>query len=165
MGMVHLVFGSQGAGKSTYSRRLAEQSRGVRFSMDDWMIQLFGPDSPKPLNLGWVMERVQRCEERIWATASEVAQSGGVVVLDLTFMKIEDRSRFVGLAEVIGIPVQTHYVDAPHNLRRSRVLARNVEKGETFSFEVTPAMFDFMEKEFERPTEAELSRAIVFNSN
>lgn len=38
-------------------------------------------------------------------------------------------------------------------------MSRNQEKGETFSFEVTPMMFDFMEKVFLRPTEDELKLA------
>lgn len=49
-------------------------------------------------------------------------------------------------------------------MRRHRVLDRNSDKGETFSFEVTPIMFDFMEKEFEAPREAELVNATVFST-
>ena len=48
-----------------------------------------------------------------------------------------------------------HIVDAPHDLRRRRVLDRNATRGDTFAFEVTPEMFDFMESRFERPTESE----------
>ncbi len=164
MGTVHVVFGPQGAGKSTYSRHLASEIRGVRFSIDEWMAHLYGSDMPKPLNFAWIMERVRRCEKRIWATASEFAQSGGNVVLDLGFMKVESRREFVCLAQACALPVQLHFIDAPHDIRKGRVLARNSEKGETFSFEVTPAMFDFMEKEFQRPTDIELSTAIVPNS-
>lgn len=38
---------------------------------------------------------------------------------------------------------------------------RNIEKGETYSFEVTSMMFDFMEKEFQRPTDEELEHAVI----
>ena len=161
---VHIVFGEQGAGKTTYARELADESRGTRFSIDDWMGELFGPDLTKPLNIAWIMERVQRCERRIWATAAEVVKRGGTAVLDLGFMKVGDRSRFVSLAETEGLPVQLHFVSAPHALRRSRVISRNQSKGDTFAFEVTPAMFDFMEKQFESPTDAERSKTIVFRS-
>ena len=161
MGTVYIVFGPQGAGKTTYSIRLADETRAVHFSIDDWMNQLFGPDLPKPLNFGWIMERVRRCESRIWATASEIARAGGNVVLDLGFMKTDSRTQFRNQAEELDLPCQLHFIDAPHDVRRSRVLARNSEKGETFTFEVTPGMFDFMEKEFERPTDDELSIAIV----
>ena len=165
MGTIHIVFGPQGSGKTTYSLRLADETRAVHFSIDDWMNQLFGPDLPKPLNFGWIMERVRRCESRIWATASEIARTSGNVVLDLGFMKIDSRTQFRNQAEELDLPCQLHFVDAPHDVRRSRVLARNSEKGETFTFEVTPGMFDFMEKEFERPTDDELSIALVSTSD
>jgi predicted kinase len=164
MSTAHLVFGPQGAGKTTYARQLAERTKGTRFSIDDWMGELYGPDLPKPLNFPWIMERVQRCESRIWSTAAEIVQRGGNVVLDLGFMKVKDRSRFVALAEAKALPLQMHFVTAPHELRRNRVLLRNSIKGETFSFEVTPGMFDFMEMQFEQPTDAELAKSIAFSS-
>lgn len=161
---IHLVFGPQGAGKSTYSLELAQRIGGIRFSIDDWMGELYGPDLPKPLNVAWIMERVARCERRIWTTASAVARGGGSVVLDLGFMKVRNRSEFVALAAANQHPVQLHVVTAPRDVRRSRVINRNAGKGRTFSFEVTPSMFDYMEKEFEPPTEPELATAIVFDS-
>ena len=161
---VHIVFGSQGAGKTTYSRQLAIDTKGTRFSIDEWMSELFGPDLPKPMSLPWIMDRVQRCESRIWFTAAETVVRGGCAVLDLGFMRVSDRSRFISMAEAKGLPVQLHYVNAPHGVRRTRVVSRNANKGETFAFEVTPAMFDFMERQFELPTEAELARSIAHES-
>lgn len=161
MNNVHIVFGSQGAGKSTYARQLARQVNGVHFSIDEWMWKLYGPDLPQPMNMPWVMERVGRCEKRIWDTARQVAACGVSVVLDLGFMKAKDRERFTALAKEEGLSAQLHYVDAPYAVRLKRVTERNLRKGETFSFEVSPAMFDVMEKEFEAPTEEELSEAVV----
>lgn len=161
MGTIHLVLGPQGAGKSTYSRQLAEQEGAVRFSIDDWMQSLFGPDLPKTMSFSWIMERVQRCEAQIWATAAQISQASGSVVLDLGFTKVESRKNFRRLAADIGADVQLHVVDAPYAVRKDRVMARNLDKGETFSFEVTPMMFDFMEKEYQRPTEEELALARV----
>lgn len=40
---IHLICGSTGAGKTTYSARLSEQTGAVSFSIDDWMVTLFGP--------------------------------------------------------------------------------------------------------------------------
>lgn len=165
MAVVHIVFGPQGAGKSTYARTLAASSGGTRFSIDEWMAQLYGPDLPSPIELNWLMERVQRCERQIWGTAEQIAKNGGNVVLDLGFMKARNRSAFTERAREAGISSELHFVTAPHDIRRGRVLTRNSEKGETFSFEVSPAMFDFMEKEFEAPTDPELASATVFNSH
>jgi predicted kinase len=164
MATVHIVFGQQGAGKTTYSRTLADQEQGVRFSIDDWMGELYGPDLPNPMSAPWIMERVQRCERIVWAVASDVVQRGGNVILDLGFMKVSDRFRFIEQANAKNLSVRTHFVTAPLEIRRNRVLSRNVSKDDTFSFEVTPAMFDFMEVQFEAPTDSELSTCIVFSA-
>jgi len=164
MSTIHIVFGEQGAGKTTYSRQLADKVQGTSFSIDDWMGGLFGPDLPKPLNFSWIMERVKRCEDRIWITAADIAKNGGNVILDLGFMKIKDRVRFISLAEDNGLEVQLHFVTAPHDLRRNRVVSRNETRSETFAFEVTPQMFDFMESQFEPPNSDELSKSVVSSS-
>jgi predicted kinase len=165
MAEIHIVFGPQGAGKSSYARTLAAACAGTRFSIDEWMAQLYGPDLPDPIDLSWIMERVQRCERQIWRTAEQVAKNGGDVVLDLGFMKAANRAAFSEQATEAGVPSRLHYVTAPHDIRRSRVMRRNSEKGETFSFEVSPAMFDFMEAQFEAPTNLELASATVFDSH
>lgn len=164
MGVVHLVFGPQGAGKSTFARELSDSVAGVRFSIDEWMGDLYVPDAPKPLRLDWVMARVQRCEHRIWAVASEVAKRGADVILDLGFMKTASRAAFQQLAEREGLAVQMHFVTAPLATRRSRVATRNLEKGTTYSFEVTPAMFGVMEHAFEEPGEHELALCKVMHT-
>ena len=128
------------------------------------MGSLFGPDLPEPMDFSWIMERVQRCERRIWATASEIVRRGGTAILDPGFMKMSDRARFVSLCASKGLPVQLHFVTAPRELRRARVASRNSNQGDTFAFEVTPAMFDFMERQFEAPTQVELSKAVAFDS-
>lgn len=164
MKTIHVVFGPQGAGKSTYARNLAATTNGVRFSIDDWMSQLYGPDLPVPMNFAWIMQRVQRCEKRIWLCAEEIARTGGSMVLDLGFMKVNSRSLALAWAAANGCLANLHFVNAPHDIRRGRVLGRNAEKGDTFSFVVTEPMFDFIEREFESPTEQELANAVVFNS-
>jgi predicted kinase len=161
MGTIHLVLGPQGAGKSTYARKLAKQEHAVRFSIDEWMQQLFGPDVPKAMSLSWIMDRVQRCEAQIWAMATQVCMNNGSVILDLGFTKIESRRNFRALAATIDADVQLHVLEAPYAARKERVVNRNIEKGETYSFEVTPMMFDFMEKEFQHPTDEELEHAII----
>ncbi len=161
MSKIHIVFGPQGAGKSTYSKSLSEEVNGVHFSIDEWMWKLFGEDLPKPMNFEWIMARVDRCEKQIWSASEKISRCGCDVVLDLGFTTLAKRELFKTLAEDQNISTQLHYVDAPHSIRRRRVLERNIEKGETFSFEVTPEMFDFMETQFESPTAKELIEAII----
>jgi len=164
MNTIHIVFGPQGAGKTTYSKKLAAKINGIHFSIDDWMWKLYGDDLPKTMNLKWIMERVERCEKQIWSLTKNISQSGSEVILDLGFTKLAKRKKFLELSKENKIPTQLHILNAPHDLRRQRVLDRNINKGETFSFEVTPGMFDFMEKEFDRPIDSELDNAIVIDT-
>ena len=164
MSTVHLVFGPQGAGKSTYAATLTEAHGAVSFSIDAWMAELFGPDLPQTNLMPWVMQRVARCEARIWHSAQAVALRGVTVVLDLGFMKAASRQRFSELAEQAGLQVQRHYIHADMSTRRERVAARNSERGATFAFEVTPVMFAAMEGQFEVPDNNELIGAITLRT-
>ncbi|HEX5737195.1 MAG TPA: ATP-binding protein [Hydrogenophaga sp.] len=164
MSTVHIVYGPQGAGKSTYALALCERERAMRLSIDAWMAELFGPDVPQQGTMGWIMTRVARCESRIWQTAREVAQKGLPVVLDLGFMRANDRARFASLAAQEGLPVQRHFVSADAGVRRARVRERNQVRGATFAFEVTPAMFDAMDPHFEAPSTEELAASFVHST-
>jgi len=158
---LHIVFGPSGAGKSTYAKALARSTPAVHFAIDEWMARLFAPDMPEPLEFDWMMARVERCETMIWATAAGVLAAGGSGVLDLGLMRKVDRARVVEIAEACELPYQLHFVTAPQEVRRQRVLERNQVKGETFAFEVTPEMFDFTEGVFEAPEGDELARCVV----
>ena len=164
MSKIHIVYGEQGAGKTTYAQQLADKEKATTFSIDEWMAELYTPDLPQPLDFTWIMERVKRCENRIGMIAIDIATNGGTVVLDLGFMKIEDRARFRSLARDNGLAVQLHFVTAARHLRRQRVLSRNNIKGETFSFGVSPQMFDFMETQFESPTSEESGLSIFVDT-
>ena len=164
MKTVHIVFGTQGAGKSTYSKALAAKVNGVHLSIDDWMWELFGSDLPKPIDIAWLMERLGRCENRIWKTTMQIVACGTNVILDLGFMKVKNRNTFLDLASQHQMLTQLHYVDAPYETRLKRVMERNNAKGKTFSFEVSAAAFNYMEQQFEKPSEVELQRAVIVDT-
>lgn len=158
MQSVHMVFGPLGAGKSTFARQLNTKVTGVRFSIDEWMHGLYGPDLPTPMSLAWISARVQRCEAQMWEMSLQVLEAGRDVVLDQGFMTEADRTRIRLLAGKAGYPVSSYFIDAVPQLRRERVMRRNIDKGETYAFEVTGVMFDFMESRFERPSPQELEQ-------
>lgn len=157
--VVHLVAGSTGAGKTTYAIALAEKARAMRFSIDEWMGQLFWMDSPQPIRYDWAIERVARCEDAIFANVRRLAALGIPSVLDLGFTKAEQRGKFYRLARAHGIPVVLHFLDIPAEERWRRVIERNRGKGETFAMEVDRGMFEFMEGLWEPPSDEEIEAA------
>jgi predicted kinase len=153
---IHFVAGRIGAGKTTFARDLADRVGGVSFSIDEWMLALFGADLPTPLAPEWVFTRVKRCNERIMKTALLIAALGLDVVLDLGFTRAEDRSVAADVARAAGLKAKLHWLDVPAAERWARVEARNTERGSTYSFTITRQMFDFMEARVEEPDEEEI---------
>lgn len=151
----HLVCGRIGAGKTTYSNALADSVNGIRFSIDEWMAALFAEDTPTPIDMVWVMERVGRCQRQILATALQVASRKGGVVLDLGFTTKIHRVATAGLISDAGYSSRLHYLDVPAQERWRRVECRNASRSSGYSFQISPAMFDYMEAHFEVPDEAE----------
>src|SRR5437764_9092877 len=101
----HLVCGPIGAGKTTYSLALTERLKGIHFSIDEWMVGLFGKDQPKTIQFDWVVERVGRCEQQIGQLATQCARAGVAAVLDLSFLRMRDRTKFAAIAERAGCSV------------------------------------------------------------
>src|SRR5450759_1489811 len=111
--------------------------------------------------MDWVISRVARCQSRIWTTCLRILATGTEVVLELGLLRESDRDRMQSMVEEAGHKASFSFVDADREVRKQRVLHRNMEKGDTYSFDVTPAMFDAMERYFERPSQAELARSLV----
>jgi predicted kinase len=153
----HLVCGPIGAGKTTYSLALTQRLNGVHFSIDEWMVALFGKDQPKTIQFDWVVERVARCQQQIGQVASQCARAGIAPVLDLSFLQVRDRAKFAEIAEQAGCSVSLHVLDIPAAERWNRVKLRNETRGETFALPISKPIFDFFEKIWERPTPAEMS--------
>jgi len=162
---LHVVFGPCGAGKTTYAHALAQRESAVPFVLDEWGARLFGPDVSGPIEFGWMVERLGRCQALIWSTADAVLAAGAPVVLDIGAMRRVDRERIREIAETKTLSLQWHFVDAPQEVRRARVARRNATRGETFVAEVTPEMFAMLENIYEAPAPAELEGAVLGESN
>jgi predicted kinase len=154
----HIICGSTGAGKSTYSKLLADEIGGIHLAIDEWMVALFWKDSPDPIGFEWAMERVNRCEVQIASVARQCVARGLPAILDLGFTKAAHRQKFADIAKASGTDVALHFLDVPADVRWTRVQQRNVQKGETFSLEVDRDMFDFVEGMWEAPDDQEVLR-------
>jgi predicted kinase len=162
--MIHLIVGNTGAGKTTYSIKLKEQLRAVRFSIDQWNKTLFLPDKKESDGLDWFLERIERSEKMMMELILQLENSGVDSILDLGLSKYEHREKFRTFARENGIETKLHFLDIDKDTRLRRVQNRNIEKGETFEFEVSQEDFDFMEGYFESPGKEELKGAEIIKS-
>lgn len=159
-----LVCGSTGAGKTTYSISFAKEIDAVKFSIDPWMQTLFSKDM-KSLDYSWMMERVNRCYEQIWDVSKQILMLGGNVILDLGFTTKAQRDIFTDKGSELGIASEVHYLEVAIDVRKQRVKQRNDTKDpELYAFEVTDAMFNFMELKFEIPDAEELINGCIINA-
>ena len=156
MAKAYLICGSTGAGKSTFAKKLSEEFEAQVYSIDEWMKGLFWSDSPKTEVFSWALERVKRCEDLILTLAQRQLVRSQSVVLDLGFTTRQQRQRVFEKLQGSGHVFELIYLEVPAEVRRQRVQYRNLNRGETFAFEVSEQMFDFVETLFEAPTAEEL---------
>jgi len=157
MTMVHLICGSTGAGKTSYALKLSRQLSATHFSIDEWMMTLYGPDRPTPMDLPWLFERIERCETQMAALVLQLGRQGARSVLDIGLMRQDQRRKWTEMAAKAGLSVQLHFIDVAAEERWRRVTQRNEEKGETYRLTVTRPMFDYIESVWQPPTPEEMT--------
>ncbi|MEM7154127.1 MAG: ATP-binding protein [Myxococcota bacterium] len=157
-GTIHLLVGPVGAGKSTYARARIARSPGVFFNLDTWMTRLFGADErPAEGVVGWYLARRERCRALVWDMSMEVLACGIDAYLETGLLAAAERQAFYEQVHAEGIALEVYCVDAPRDVRRRRVLARNESAGP----EVQVVPLPFFEKAsdaWEPPSEQERGR-------
>ncbi len=154
--MIHLITGNTGSVKTTYCNKLKAVSSGVIFSIDFWNNTLFLPDKSDKDSLDWFLERIERSEKVIMNLIEQLENSNTDSILDLGFSKQSHREKFRKFALDNRFEFKLHFLDIPKETRWKRIQKRNLEKGNTFEFEVSKEDFDFMETWFEIPTTSEI---------
>ena len=161
--MIYLIVGNRGSGKTTYSNKIKEKTKGIIFSIDKWNNILFLPDKTEKDGLEWFLERIERAESIISSLILQLERTEIDSILDLGLSKFEHREKFRKFARINNIEIKIHFLDISKETRLKRIFERNNAKGETFEFEVTQENFEFMESWFEKPSEIELTNGIVIN--
>jgi predicted kinase len=159
MPIVHFICGSTGAGKTTYAVALARRAKAVRFTIDEWMGNLFVADRPATPSLEWALERTARCEAQMWTLADDLVSRNIDVVFDIGMSRRDHRDRFRARASQTAASIKMHYLDVPREVRKARVAARNASGA--YGYQVNDAMFDWMEQWFEPPSDDELYGAMI----
>ncbi len=163
--MVYIVGGLPGAGKTTYSKKLAKEKDAIVFSTDVWMTDLFWMDQTPGEDATWALERTARCEKRMVKTCLQLSEIGVPSILDIGFVNLKWRQKTYAALDSAKVPFEVHFLDVDRPTRWERVQKRNNEKGDSYSFEVTEEMLDFMDKVYDPIESDEMSGKLVTIQN
>lgn len=155
MSKIYLVEGPVGSGKSTYSEQLSLQTSAPNISLDTWMVNLFRPDRPSSGVTEWYVERKERCIEQIWDVARKILDASCDVILELGLIHVSSRRAMYARVSETDHELVVYMLDAPKEVRRERVRQRNLEKGATFSMEVSDEVFEMASNMWEEPDDVE----------
>ncbi len=126
-GVLHVLLGAVGAGKSTFARERALATCALFLDLDTWMVRLFGEDPrPKEGVLAWYLERRGRCREVMWSVACDALAGGVDVYLEFGLVRRQERSDFHAEVRARDLGFVVHLPEAPRDVRRERVMDPNV---------------------------------------
>ena len=160
MTTTHLICGLPCTGKTTYASALRADLDGALFTLDRWLITLFGRYSIDEVGHEEHVRRVLACRELIWSTASELLRRGADVILDDGFFLRENRMRTIGLARSVGATAKIHFVDTPMDILQTRLALRNANLP-PYNFSIGPEMLNGFVGLFEVPGPDEGAELVV----
>ncbi len=147
---VVLLCGLTGSGKTRLAHALERDLPALRFTVDEWMIALFGEHMPREVH----DRRLAQLVAIAWDTAERAATLGVHVVLDYGFWRRTERLEAAKRARDAGATPLLVYLDVPQHELERRLAARNAAHPEG-SYVITPDMLELFAGWFEPPSEDE----------
>jgi predicted kinase len=136
----------------------------VVFTLDRWLISLFGQYSIAAIGHTEHTRRVLACRGLIWDSAAEFLGRSVDVVLDDGFFLRENRLGYVHLARTVNASATIHFLNTPEHLVRARLARRNAHLP-TFNFYIDPKSLDAFIALFETPSADEGADVVVVNGD
>jgi predicted kinase len=153
---VHALAGLPGAGKTTVAVDIARDTRAVRFSLDEWMLRLYGFDYEDQR----YVERLEPCRALVREVATQVLAADVDVILDWNHWSVEKRSASASWAAQHAADFVVHFVTTPPQEARRRLSTRNSAR-DPHSHQIDPASLEHALTFFVPPSEAEGHRIVV----
>ena len=148
--LAHVIIGFIGSGKTTFAKKLEQETGALRFTKDEWMISIFGHDP--------TIDRFATYDNRVSKLAVDVAmyclKAGNDVIIDEGFWVRSQRDEIRQKLEKAGAKVQLYYVKNTHETMKQRVSKRN-QKPTVDAFVISQEMYDGYKKYFEEPVPEE----------
>lgn len=121
MPVAHLIYGYLGAGKTTLAKRLEDEFRAVRYSLDDWIVALYGND-PAGEHIPDYTRRVYTLINTQWP---RVLAHRIDVILDFGFWTRQWRDDVRRLAQEVNATTRLYWVKCGDDTAWTRLRARN----------------------------------------
>jgi predicted kinase len=118
-----MIYGYIGAGKTTFAQKLERELPAIRFTHDEWMLDLYGPDPPSELFQTYYA-RVSRRLDAVWHRCFEL---GLDVVLDLNFWTRVQRDTVRSFVAATGNAHRLYALQCPEDVMWARVERRNAD--------------------------------------
>lgn len=113
---LYLVCGLPGSGKTTRSRAIASATGAIRLCPDEWIVDV---------GVSLVDYRFRfRLQERMLRHAEELLRAGVAVIIEFGSWSRAEREAIRQIAVRAGASTELHFMDAPVEVLRQRVLAR-----------------------------------------
>jgi predicted kinase len=148
--MVYLICGLPGSGKTTFAKRLTVKKRAVRFTLDEWVISLYGTDHPAQNYPTYE----KRCIELIASISEQLLRSELDIILDFGFFKKRGRDRFRKLAKKYKTTAKVYYLNTNEKIIRKRIDSRNKHR-KKHKHVISRSLLKIFMSDFEEPTQEE----------
>lgn len=142
----YLICGFLGAGKTTYSKKLSNETGAIHLNPDEWCIKLF---SKEEYEQNWDA-CFSKTIEYLWKEAEEYAKQGTSLIFDMGFWTKLSRDEAIKKASELGFLPIIHYISAPDDILKQRITSR---KGTIADYNLKH--FDELKKQFEEPKDIE----------
>ncbi|MEM8781989.1 MAG: ATP-binding protein [Planctomycetota bacterium] len=118
---LHVICGLPGTGKTTLAKRLEANLPGVRLCPDEWITAVF----PSRRH-GYISDTYRDAiEELQWRLGKRMLAANCSVIIEWGTWGRRERDRLRDEGRAVGAKAVLHYLDAPFDEIRRRLLARN----------------------------------------
>ena len=154
-GKIHLLCGPTASGKTTLAKEIESERGAVRFSIDERLAPPNYPAQPNPAFIGELVEKARPVFIEILTESEQRLSHGNEVVLDVGAFHRSTRDFVRRWATRVAQPLTLYYLSASRNIRLERLRQRNKLRGITYAFDVPEWVFEWIEREFQAPTDDE----------
>ncbi len=160
--VAHIVVGFISSGKTTFARKLEQETGAVRFTKDEWMVRLFGNTPPK--------DKFEEYDHKMASLATEMSlkclRAGINVIIDEGFWVKEQRDEIREKVTNVGAIPKIYYLRVPLEVMKARTLRRS-EAPPIDSFTIDEESFNQYWQFFQPPDKDEdfaLIEEVIENS-